>query len=747
MTKNSENRKREAKKRFGTFGGVFTPSVLTILGVIMFLRSGYVVGRSGVYEALFILFMAESIAVLSAFSIAAVATNMEVKGGGAYYMISRTLGPQFGGSIGIALYLAQALSIPFYILGFTQAFVRSFPLFAPYSLWIALLTCVFLFVVNFFGAALAVKTQYIVMTILALSIVSFLGGAVVLFQWSTFRGNCSSFYEGGGLNIWTMFAVFFPAVTGILAGVNMSGDLKNPSRSLVRGTFAAIFVGILIYLSQIILTAGSQERGDLIEKPYQMLLENALFGTGFLVAGGVLAATLSSALGSFLGAPRILQALARDRIFPGLFLFAKGRAKNDEPVRALFFSFLLSFLVIIAASGEKGLQKFDMVASVVTMFFLCTYGMINFAAFFESFGKNPSFRPGFRHFHWSAALLGSLLCLAVMVLINVWAALVAIVLIACIYLFIERLEVKEHFSDARGGFLYSWIFKGIQRLQELETHSKNWRPAFLVLSGNPKTRPDLVHFGVMLEAQRGFVTIANIIVGEFDTLYKRREAALKRIDDLVRKHRYKAFPEVIITQHFEEGLRVLVQAHSLGPVKVNTVLFGWPHNEERLIEFVAILQQLTQLKKSVVCMMNSWKREEIERKKEKRIDIWWRGMENGSLMCILAHLLVQNPLWSDAKIRLVRLIRQEEGRSEAKESLLQLLDSARIAADAEVLVSEEEFGDVLRRHSGDAAIVLLGFKPVDRDQAPAFFNRFESYRREMPPMVLVWSNGDVDLLS
>jgi amino acid transporter len=214
------------RNRFSTFSGVFTPSILTILGVIMFLRTGFVVGQAGILSALVVLLVAEAISLLTALSLAGISTNTPVKGGGAYYLISRVLGPGFGGSIGLALFLAQALSVPFYILGFTEALVQSFPVIRPWFPYISMGTAVVLFGINIVGTSWAIKTQYVVMALLGLSIVSFLGGALWLFRPEQFAANWQSGYTGH-YSFWAVFAIYFPAVTGIMAGVNMSKILPG----------------------------------------------------------------------------------------------------------------------------------------------------------------------------------------------------------------------------------------------------------------------------------------------------------------------------------------------------------------------------------------------------------------------------------------------------------------------------------------------------------------------------------------
>ncbi|MFW6061702.1 MAG: amino acid permease, partial [Planctomycetota bacterium] len=731
--------------QFGTFAGVFTPSLLTILGVIMFLRVGFVVGQAGIRNAVLILLLAELIVLLTATSMGAIATNTRVRGGGAYFLISRVLGPEFGGSIGLALFLAQALSLPFYLLGFTESLVTSFPVLRPYFLLLALGSAAMLFVINYISAAAAIRTQYVVMALLAASVVSFLGGAIVLFDAETFATNWEPAPQPGSLGFWAVFALYFPAVTGIMAGVNMSGDLRRPARSLVRGTFLAIIVGAAVYLLQMLLIGGSQARGEMIARPYEMLLANALWGTSFLVMGGVFAATLSSAFGSLLGAPRVLQALARDRVLPALGFFAKGTTRGDEPRRAMWLTFAIAASVIVLASGPNARQAFDHVASVITMFFLSTYGMINLAAFVESVGANPSFRPRFRYRHWSASLLGAVCCLAVMLLIDAVAATVASVVVAGLYVLVSRRMYESAFGDARRGLLYSLIARSLRRLRSSTVHPKNWRPTLLVLSGNPATRQTLVRFAAWFEAGRGVMTAAVIIVGDFRRLAERQQTVLASMERSLRDLEVTAFAEVVIAGDFDEGVRMLVQAHSIGPLKPNTVVTGWPQSPERVIPFVRHLRDIQAFRRSIVCIIDRGLERPVP--SGARIDIWWRGQGNGSLMLILAHLLTTNWEWKGARIRVLRLVKDNAGVEPATAALREVVRQGRVEAEVSVVVSTAPFASVLREHSADGNLLMLGLDLPDDARAEEFHRRHEEMLKDMPTTVLVRSNGEADLLA
>ncbi len=731
--------------QFSTFAGVFTPSILTILGAIMFLRAGYVVGEAGILNAFLILCAAEVISLLTAISMSAVATNTPVAGGGAYFLISRALGPQFGGAIGLALFLAQALSVPFYVLAFTNSLVLRFSSLAPWFLPIALGTAAILFVINLVSSGAAIRVQYVVMTLLALAIASFLGGALARFDPELFQGNFGPAYTKPTIGFWVVFAIYFPAVTGILAGVNMSGDLKDPPRSLVRGTMAAIAVGFVIYLFQMVLCGGSQQRVDLLERPFETLADHALWGTWYLVVGGVFAATISSAVGSYLGAPRVLQALARDRIFPILNIFGQGSKGKDEPRLGLALTLGLTFGVILLAGGGGSMAAFDMIAAIVTMFFLATYGMINLAAFVESFGANPSFRPRFRFYHWTTSLLGFLACLAVMILVDAFAAFVAILVVTGIYVFLSRRVFRSAFGDARRGFQYSLAVRALQKLRWMTPHAKNWRPTFLVLAGSTQRHMTLIQYAVWMEGGRGLVTAAQVISGDLEAFAARVESLRSALERFFQNNALAVFPEVVFAENVDEGIRTLAQSHSIGPLKPNTILFGWPRSEERADMMFRHVWSMAALGKSVVIVVDKGLPPEDHR--FRRIDIWWRGQQNGSLMATLAHLLAQNWQWRDSQIRILRVIGDEAGRESSRLAIGELVEATRIRAEPQVIVSTEPFSEVLRHHSSRADVIFLGLQPPSDEPAEQTYHRLSDLLSEMPTTILVHSSGEADVFA
>jgi amino acid transporter len=313
--------------RLGTFAGVFTPSVLTILGIILFLRLGYVVGSAGLARGLIIIALANTISVLTSISLSAVATNLKVRGGGDYYLISRTLGLEFGGSIGLVLFLAQSVSIAFYCIGFAEAVAAFFPGIPPVAVQlIAAGAVAFLFIFAWQGADWATRFQFGVMALLVAALVSFFVGGIRSWDSALLAANWAA--PENGVPFWLLFAIFFPAVTGFTQGVSMSGDLADPGKSIPVGTFLAVGLSIVVYFCVAVLFAAAMPNSRLSADYGAMKTVSAV---GFFIDAGVIAATLSSAMASFMGAPRILQSLAADRIFSGSDAIRLGQPAVGQP--------------------------------------------------------------------------------------------------------------------------------------------------------------------------------------------------------------------------------------------------------------------------------------------------------------------------------------------------------------------------------------------------------------------------------
>ncbi len=709
----------------------------------MFMRAGYVIGQSGIYNAFLILLLANSITFFTGLSISAIATNITVKGGGAYYIISRVLGPKFGGAIGLALYAAQALSVPFYILGFTEALVITFPLWQPYYFFINLGVCFTLFFITYIGASWAIRTQYLIMLVLGLSIATFMIGMAQRFNSELFRINSSPHYLPG-FSFWKLFAIYFPAVTGIMAGVNMSGDLKNPVQSLPRGTLLAIATGFIIYSLQILIMGGVDTYTRLIAFPFQTLQEFALFDLKFFVILGVFAATLSSALGSMMGAPRILQALSRDRIIELLGTFSQGSQKGDEPRHAMLMTLLISLGVIGFAGQGEGGAALNAVAAIVTIFFLYAYGIVNLAGFVESFGSNPSFRPRFKFFHWSTALLGTVACFFTATLISFGAAVAAVAIITLLFIYLSRKELKVNYGDARRGFVYQNIRKNLNNLSHLPLHPKNWRPTLLLINHRANAEVSMLTIADLLTGKHGLAQwIAFIPSSKGQTIAAVRSTQLMRMDEVIKKNQFDIFPEAVVYHDIHETQTAVIQSVSLNPLKPNLLLLPWQETSDLLEPYYQLARLGLSLHYSVLFFIN---RGLPAASRPKTIDLWWRGEKNGSLLVILAYLISCHPDWTNSSIRLLRAIPKDSDEEAAHLELSNLMEAARINAEIQIIQLQQSIQATICKHSHASSLILLG-SILTGDNHQKFHQLFNELTEGLPSVLIVSSTGDANLFS
>ena len=721
-------------------GGVFTPCTLTILGVIMFLRFGYVVGQAGIIFAILIILISKLITLLTTLSLSAIATNTEVKGGGAYFLISRSLGVEFGGAIGFIFFLAQAISVAMYVIGFAEAYAASIP--GDHSKIIVATICnVFVFVCVYIGAGWTIKLQYFILATLIASLISFYAGCWTQFDPVFLQANMSNSFSGGE-NFFTMFALFFPAVTGIMAGANMSGDLKNPARAIPSGTLWSIAFTGLIYLSLAVLMGGTRSAEALKQLEGDSLVIADISRWPILITAGVFAATLSSALGSMMGAPRILQAFAKDNVFPLLRPFALGTEKNNEPRRAIILTFLISQAAIILVSD---LNK---IAPLITMFFMITYGLLNLATLYEARAKNPSYRPRFRYSHWATSLAGFLGCLGVMFLVDWMWASISILGMAVLYFYISQKQVETRWGDLKNGLLFERTRKNLLKLEKELHHPKNWRPIILALSGASWERPHLAVYGHWFTAGRGLLTLGYVIQGEVENRLERLVNQERILENFIEEQKLEGFPAVVVAPTIAAGMESLVQTHGLGALRPNTVIVGWPSSSKKSAKFAQNLRSITSLERSIISMRFSSNALEADSRFVPRgtIDVWWRGNQNGELMLLLAHLLAQNPLWRTRPIRLMRTIENEAGRDEVLKHLESLIEASRIRATPHVVVTENAQQGI-QDSSRKAAIVFMGMAEPDENRAEEFYERMSDLAGDLKRVVFVKSAGGMSINS
>jgi len=724
--------KRDAAARFGTFGGVFTPCTLTILGVIMFLRFGQVIGNSGIGQGLLIVAMAKAITILTALSLSAIATNIRVKGGGAYYLISRSLGVEFGGAIGLVFYLSQAVSVALYVIGFTETVLAVVPALAPWPRLVATGVNVAVFLCVYIGAGWTIKIQYGILAILGLAVAAFVLGALRAWDGACAAANWLPAYTEGQ-SLWTMFALFFPAATGIMAGANMSGDLKDPARAIPRGTLAAILVTGIIYAAFAVLLGVSSERGALLADT-MVVSKRALSAT--VILAGIFAATLSSALGSMLGAPRILQALARDKIFRVLGPFARGSGPAHEPRRAVILTFF------VAESGIL-LGDLNAIAPVITMFFMITYGALNFATFMESFSGNPSYRPTFRWCHWSLALLGAVSCAAAMLLIDPLWALISILLMAGIHQHLTHQEIESSWGDIASGAALERVRRNLLRLEEERYHPKNWRPVILVLGAATEDRLYLAVQARWLCGQHGILLLGQVVVTESDDYLERHTSTQRVIRKLIAEHDLQGFPALAVAPSLPLGITSLIQCSGIGALRPNLVLLGWSQAPERREDFLANLNAVDKLGRSLALLLCDPRPDEAWALPPGDIDVWWLGRGNGELMLLLAHILQNSFAWRGRTVRLLRMIGSAEAQADTVRHLQGLADQARIRIQP-VAVVGQSFPATLVRESRGAGLVILGL-PDPQGLDAAALDRLRNMVQGLRRVLFVHSAGDMSL--
>lgn len=710
---------------FGTFQGVFTPSILTIIGVVMYLRFGWVLGNVGLVGALALVAIGSAITFLTGLSISTLATNMRMKGGGAYFMLSRSLGLESGAALGIPLALSQAVGVSFYVVGFAEALTQSgLPVVCGWDVrTVGLVTLTVLAAVSTLSADIALKSQYFIMAAIGLSLVSFFAGSAP-------PAPVPALSAPAPLGFWPVFAVFFPAVTGILSGLGMSGDLRDPRRSIPFGTLAAVLTGYVIYTAVPLAMNAFVRDAAWLRSDTMILLKCARWP--MLVLAGVWAATLSSAVGSFLCAPRVLQALARDRILPRLF--GRGFGATDDP-RA---SSVLCFG--IAAAGIA-LGDLNVLAPVLTMFNLSTYALLNFAAAVESLLANPSWRPTFR-VPALFPVVGFAGCLGAMLMISPGWSIIALACETGIYALVKRRQLRVQFGDVRTGLLAALVRFALRRLAADRHAERNWRPNLLVFSRLPVQNRRLLALARGISGGRGLVTLASILPGGEHPLDR---AALE--DAVVRAGAgldLELTPRLRPAADAWSGIAEHIRTYGFGPLAPNTILFGLPESAH-VAAFAGVVRTAVRERRNVMLVAAA-----PEAVGEGRLDIWWRGGgDNGALMLALALLLRRDEAWGRLSPRVNMLIRNRTP-DEARRQLAEFLVRARIEAESRILeLGDVPFTQALAESSSDAALSLIGLRPPREGETDAeygdYLGHIVSELADVPSPVFVLAASELGL--
>jgi amino acid transporter len=712
--------------QFGTFKGVFTPSILTILGVVMYLRVGWVLGSVGLAKTLLIVLMASSVTFLTGLSLSALATNRKVGGGGAYYIISRSLGVEIGAAVGLPLFFAQTLGISFYIAGFSEAVTVVYPELSPTV--VGVVTLVVLTALAFKSADLALKSQFLVMGCIVASLFSFFIGGE--------PGQLSEASHAipAGSSFWVVFAVFFPAVTGIEAGIAMSGDLKNPAKSLPLGTIGAVATGFIVYTAIPCWMAFKISDRDILLS-YPMIMRQ-LARWGGIVVLGVWAASLSSAMGALLGAPRTLQALARDNIIPRIL--GRGFGKGKDPRIAT----VVSFLVALAGILLGGL---DVIAPILSMFFLTSYGILNVSAGLEEMICPPSWRPTFR-IPWPVSIVGAFVCFAIMFMINAGATLIAGSVAVGVYLLMERRSLRAWWGDMRAGLLMLVVRQAINALDKHPLDERTWKPNILVLSGSPTSRWYLIELADALSHDKGFLTVASIL--PVDTPSDRIASLSHTVREYLEKRGVQALVKMYAAPTPLEGARTLIDGYGYGPIVPNTIVFGETRRPENFDDFSALMRRIHETKQNLVIVLEGEDPQVV--RTATRIDVWCGSIQkNLGFMLALSCLLKRSPAWKDAQLVLKTIVNSSDQQNDTMEGIEEFIAKVRIEAKAEVLVSTgSDVFKVIREQSEESDLVLLGIRSPEEEETAeaytAYYGDLLDKVQGLPPAALVMAAEDID---
>lgn len=820
---NNEEGSRPSKKpvkapQLGTLMGVYLPCIQNIFGVILFLRMTWMVGIGGVFGSFIIVFMCCSTTMLTAISMSAIATNGVVPAGGSYYMISRSLGPEFGGAVGICFYLGTTFAGAMYILGCIEILlIYIVPQAAIFKIEglegpeaeAALLNNMRVYgtivlslmaLVVFVGVKYVNKLALVFLACVILSILSvyagviktaidppvfpvcLLGNRTLLSKgydvcakvieidnetvttklWRSFcdseylNATCDEYFNNNNVteiqgipgvtsgilaenlfgnylekgmilekrglvsdvdpdspttnsnryvlaDITSFFTllvgIYFPSVTGIMAGSNRSGDLRDAQKSIPIGTIAAISTTSTVYMSCVVLFGACIEGVVLRDKFGEGVSGNLVIGTlawpsPWVIVFGSFFSTCGAGLQSLTGAPRLLQAISRDGIIPFLRIFGHGKA-NGEPTWALLLTASICEIGIIIAS-------LDSVAPILSMFFLMCYMFVNLACALQTLLRTPNWRPRFKFYHWALSFLGMSLCLSLMFMCSWYYAIVAMGIATCIYKYIEFCGAEKEWGDGIRGISLSAARFALMRLEEGPPHTKNWRPQILVLVSMDAEQnieqPRLLSLTNQLKAGKGLTIVGTCVQGTFLDNYTEAHKADQSLRKLMETEKVKGFTQVVISSNVRDGTSHLIQVGGLGGLKHNTVMVSWPRNwkqpecHQEFRNFIEVVRETTIASIALLVPKNiSSYPSNGERFTEGHIDVWWVVHDGGMLM-LLPFLLRQHKVWRKCKMRIFTVAQMDDNSIQMKKDLITFLYHLRI--DAVVEVVEMHDGDI-----------------------------------------------------
>ena len=715
-----------SKGKFGT-APVFLTAISTILGAVMFLRFGFAVGSLGFTWTLVIILVGHLVTIPTAMALAEIATNQKVEGGGEYYIISRSFGLTIGAAIGIALYLSQAISVAFYVIAFSEAFEpvltmleanTGFPIAVSKRL-IGLLSVGLLAWLMFTkGAKTGMWMLYVVVAILAVSLVMFFAGTgdtTTTFLWTADKHDF--FY---------VFAIVFPAFTGMTAGVGLSGDLKDPKRSIPQGTMMATLIGMTIYVLIAIKLAGSASQDSLVGNQLVMS-EIAVWGP--IIPIGLAAATISSALGSVMVAPRTLNAIASDRIIPIPRLnrvLGTIKKSNGEPVNASMVTCGIAFFFVL-------LGDVNVVAEIISMFFMVTYGAICLISLLENFASNPGYRPSFKS-KWYISLIGAVLCIGLMFMINTFYAILAIGMMVFTYYILTRNQQR---SGDMANIFSGVIFQISRNLhvflqkRKQEESIDEWRPSVVALSKDSFSRHDEFDLLRWISHRKGFGMYIHHIEGYLSKeTSEEAKACLKRLIRLTQVSNSSVFVDTMINPSYKSTISQTLQLPGVSGKANNMVLFEYYKTRKDELEEIIDNLGLVKAVGYDTCILSSSEKK-FGFTNEIHIWITSNDYQNANLMIYLAYIILGHPDWHDGIIKLFAIHPVKEIPAE-RVKLLEMIKTGRLPISANnirIIPIQEGVTtkDIINKNSMDADLTIVGFRSeLAKNAGPETFMGYDS---------------------
>lgn len=724
------------KANFGT-APVFMTAISTILGAILYLRFGYAVAHTGFIGAIAIIIIGHLVTIPTAMAVAEIATNRKVEGGGAYYIISRSFGLNIGAAIGIALFLSQAISVAFYVIAFAEAFMpfseyllSTYPILESYETYlgdkklIGIIMMIFLsFVMLTKGANIGMNLLYYVVAILFVSLIMFFMGKPIegheindVDLISSISNPDSFFY---------VFTIIFPAFTGIAAGLGLSGDLKDPKKSIPKGTLLATAVGIVVYVAVALKLVLSAPLDDLAS---DQLIMSRIAIWGPIIPIGLACAAVSSALGSVMVAPRTLQALGVDKIFPTLTLnnwLSRNKKGTIEPINASVVSCIIAFFFVV-------IGDINLVAEVIAMFFMVTYGAICSISLLEHFSADPSYRPTFRS-RWYISLLGAALSFWLMFKMNSTYAIISISFMVLIYAYISK------YNASRGGIIK--LFKGVLfqlsrqlqifvRKKEYNSADDHWRPFAICISDTTLQKRDSFDFMRWISHKYGFGTYMHFIQGYLNKeSHITSQKTLSKLHSLAEGSRSKVYLDTIISPSYTSAIAQVIQLASISGKGHNLIVLEFERSEKEKLEQIIKNHHLLTATDFDVCILNTTYRS-FGYKRDIHIWISPDDYQDSNLEILLGYILLGHKNWKKATIKIFSIY--PEGTIEnQKERLLNLIQEGRLPiSPSNINLIEKSqthnIKSIINEHSASADFTLIGFdEKVLEKEGTAYFEGYD----------------------